>query len=169
MTHPADLVEAAEQVLRNLDRDTPYAIHKLGDPLIGAIPPPSTAEVLLALDARKFDLTTNKILHTTYGSVVGYQTNLSWQTEKWGIITPLTHPIELEARRALSQFHVRAAVKHLACMPENSTVEIEKDESVSEESLIKKLSKLGYPPAGTSNFVQKAKSYVSCAIGRLDK
>ena len=52
---------------------------------------------------------------------------------------------------------------------ENSAVEIEKDESVSEESLIKKLSKLGYPPAGTSNFVQKAKSYVSCAIGRLDK
>ena len=53
-------------------------------------------------------------------------------------------------------------------MLESSTVEIEKTENVSREALMAKLSKLGYPEIGTSNLVQKAKSYVSCAIGRLD-
>ena len=67
---------------------------------------------------------------------------------------------QLQAMDGVENVHVDVAT---------STVEIEKDESVSEESLIQKLSKLGYPPVGTSNFVQKAKSYVSCAIGRLDK
>ena len=34
--------------------------------------------------------------------------------------------------------------------------------------LLEKLSKLGYPELGTSNVLQKAKSYVSCAIGKLE-
>ena len=37
-----------------------------------------------------------------------------------------------------------------------------------EITAIEKLSKWGYPEMGTSNLVQKAKSYVSCAIGRLE-
>ncbi len=36
-----------------------------------------------------------------------------------------------------------------------------------EESLEQKLSKLGYPPQGTSSTGQKVKSYVSCAIGKM--
>jgi len=59
-------------------------------------------------------------------------------------------------------------VKDVNVLLESSTVEIEKDENVSREALIEKLSKLGYPEIGTSNLIQKAKSYVSCAIGRLD-
>lgn len=52
---------------------------------------------------------------------------------------------------------------------ETSTVEIEKEDSITRAFLLEKLGKLGYPEQGTSNFSQKAKSYVSCAIGRLDK
>ncbi len=59
-------------------------------------------------------------------------------------------------------------VENVNVLLESSTVEIEKTENVSREALIAKLSKLGYPEIGTSNLVQKAKSYVSCAIGRLD-
>ena len=49
-----------------------------------------------------------------------------------------------------------------------SVVEIELEKNISREALIEKLSKWGYPEMGTSNLVQKAKSYVSCAIGRLE-
>lgn len=51
---------------------------------------------------------------------------------------------------------------------ETSAVEVEKTTEVSREAIIEKLSKLGYPEIGTTNLLQKAKSYVSCAIGRLD-
>ena len=59
-------------------------------------------------------------------------------------------------------------VENVNILLEISTVEIEKEDYVTREALIEKLSKLGYPEIGTSNMVQKAKSYVSCAIGRLD-
>lgn len=52
---------------------------------------------------------------------------------------------------------------------ENSKVIIERSKALSRESLIEKLSKLGYPELGNSNgLMKKAKSYVSCAIGRID-
>jgi copper chaperone CopZ len=35
------------------------------------------------------------------------------------------------------------------------------------EIFVEKLRKLGYPEEGTGNINQKVKSYVSCAIGRL--
>ena len=59
-------------------------------------------------------------------------------------------------------------VENVNVLLESSTVEIEKEENVSREALIEKLAKWGYPEIGTTNLVQKAKSYVSCAIGRLD-
>lgn len=59
-------------------------------------------------------------------------------------------------------------VENVNILLEISTVEIEKEDYITREALIEKLSKLGYPEIGTSNMVQKAKSYVSCAIGRLD-
>ena len=50
-----------------------------------------------------------------------------------------------------------------------STVIVDKEEKATRVLLLDKLTKWGYPEVGTSNLVQKAKSYVSCAIGRLDK
>lgn len=37
------------------------------------------------------------------------------------------------------------------------------------EVFIDKLKKLGYPEEGTGHFNQRVKSYVSCAIGRIQK
>jgi len=51
---------------------------------------------------------------------------------------------------------------------ETSEINIEKNETTSREEIIEKLTSLGYPEAGNSNLIHKAKSYVSCAIGRLD-
>ena len=58
-----------------------------------------------------------------------------------------------------------------------TAVEIFKDEDkvcvsgivVEKEVVLAKLSSLGYPPKGNNNLVSKAKSFVSCAVGRYDK
>lgn len=42
---------------------------------------------------------------------------------------------------------------------------IEKDGMI--EEVLRTLKSMGYAEAGTSNFVDKAKSYVSCAVGRM--
>lgn len=52
---------------------------------------------------------------------------------------------------------------------ETSTVEIAHSEAVTLDTLKSKLAKMGYPEFGTSNLGQKAKSYVSCAIGRIQE
>lgn len=52
---------------------------------------------------------------------------------------------------------------------------IEKDKvcvtgiAVEKETLVAKLSSLGYPEKGNNNFISKAKSFVSCAVGRYGK
>ncbi len=43
----------------------------------------------------------------------------------------------------------------------------EGDKQVTENLIEKKLALLGYPRKGTGNNFQKAKSYVSCAIGKV--
>ena len=50
---------------------------------------------------------------------------------------------------------------------ETSEVSVEKDETTSRDDILNKLTSLGYPEMGNSNFIHKAKSYVSCAIGRV--
>lgn len=58
-----------------------------------------------------------------------------------------------------------------------TAVEIFKDEdkvcvsgiAVEKEVVLAKLSSLGYPQKGNNNLVSKAKSFVSCAVGRYDK
>ena len=58
-----------------------------------------------------------------------------------------------------------------------TAVEIVKDEdkvcvsgiAVEKEVVLAKLSSLGYPQKGNNNLMSKAKSYVSCAVGRYDK
>ncbi len=47
------------------------------------------------------------------------------------------------------------------------TFEHETDEAV--QQVRGRLAFLGYPLAGTSNTFQKAKSYVSCAVGKLSQ
>lgn len=48
-----------------------------------------------------------------------------------------------------------------------SLVQISYGGQSKHELYIHTLSKLGYPPKGTSNTFQKVKSYVSCAVGRI--
>jgi copper chaperone CopZ len=58
-----------------------------------------------------------------------------------------------------------------------TAVEIFKDEdkvcvsgiAVEKEVVLAKLSSLGYPQKGNNNLVSKAKSYVSCAVGKYDR
>lgn len=58
-----------------------------------------------------------------------------------------------------------------------TAVEIYKDEdkvcvsgiAVEKDVVIAKLSSLGYPQKGNNNLLSKAKSYVSCAVGKYDK
>lgn len=40
---------------------------------------------------------------------------------------------------------------------------------ISREQLIDKLSSLGYPEKGNNTLLRKAKSYVSCAMGRISR
>ena len=59
-------------------------------------------------------------------------------------------------------------VKEVEIDIENSIVSITSDEGSLEEIKLK-LSKLGYPEVGDKNTVlHKAKSFVSCAVGRID-
>ena len=58
-----------------------------------------------------------------------------------------------------------------------NAVEVFKDENkvcvsgsaVEKEMVLAKLSSLGYPPKGSTNLLNKAKSLVSCAVGRYHK
>jgi copper chaperone len=60
------------------------------------------------------------------------------------------------------------AVKEVAIDIENSIVSITSEKENLEE-IKHKLSTLGYPETGDKNTVlHKAKSFVSCAVGRLD-
>jgi copper chaperone len=52
---------------------------------------------------------------------------------------------------------------------ENSLVSVEATQDISED-IKEKLSKLGYPVVGDKNtMLHKAKSFVSCAVGRVTK
>ncbi|MEQ9404974.1 MAG: heavy metal-associated domain-containing protein [Cyclobacteriaceae bacterium] len=50
---------------------------------------------------------------------------------------------------------------------EKSSVLIEHQADFNRELFVDKLAKLGYPEEGTTTAMQRAKSYVSCAIGRI--
>lgn len=60
------------------------------------------------------------------------------------------------------------AVKEVAVNVDTSEVTVETSKDVLGQ-VKEKLSKLGYPEVGDKNtVVHKAKSFVSCAVGRLD-
>ena len=69
--------------------------------------------------------------------------------------------------------------KELAWIGEVITVDVDVEKSSVKidytgknkmrDAFVDKLRKLGYPEEGTGKFNQKVKSYVSCAIGRIQK
>ena len=60
------------------------------------------------------------------------------------------------------------AIEEVTVDVENSIVSITSDNG-NLETIKEKLSKLGYPEVGDKNtIVHKAKSFVSCAVGRID-
>lgn len=53
---------------------------------------------------------------------------------------------------------------------ETSEVEINASDKAVVESALRKLSNMGYPQVGDPNSMfKKAKSYVSCAVGKMNK
>jgi copper chaperone len=57
-------------------------------------------------------------------------------------------------------------VKRVEVHVETGEIVVVHDE-LDETNLKSKLAKIGYPPAGESNKLQSAMSYVSCAIGKI--
>jgi copper chaperone len=51
---------------------------------------------------------------------------------------------------------------------ENEKITVDANETLREK-IVAKLHKLGYPEVGQNNFIEKAKSYVSCAVGKMTK
>ncbi len=67
-------------------------------------------------------------------------------------------------RRRLVEFPF---VNTVTVDPEAGTVSVTHDGSGTRAELVQALGALGYPEIGTGGLVEKAKSYVSCAIGRI--
>lgn len=62
----------------------------------------------------------------------------------------------------------KVGASHIAISLEDQTVSFEGDENAARTTL----SRLGYPEAGTkeaASLAKKAKSYVTCAIGKMEK
>ena len=47
-------------------------------------------------------------------------------------------------------------------------VSLDHDPNMDVSVIEKTLAKMGYPPAGQNNLAAKAKSYVSCMVGRIE-
>ncbi len=67
-------------------------------------------------------------------------------------------------KKALNQI---IGVLSVDVIEETNTIFIDHEGQIPRSMFLKKLEKLGYPEEGTSTTFQKAKSYMSCAIGRL--
>ncbi|MEQ8241541.1 MAG: heavy-metal-associated domain-containing protein [Cyclobacteriaceae bacterium] len=62
-----------------------------------------------------------------------------------------------------------SGVREVEVILENGAVDIAFDGASDRQDFVVKLGKLGYPEKGTGNtFQKKVKSYVSCAVGRLE-
>ncbi len=57
-------------------------------------------------------------------------------------------------------------VSEVSIDKETETIEVES--TTEREKLVKILSDLGYPEKGHNTLLKKAKSYVSCAIGKIN-
>ena len=63
-------------------------------------------------------------------------------------------------------------VNEVLVNPEEQWVEIRHEKAIDENGILEKLKAMGYPKAGTTEGLEKfgrnLKSYLSCAIGRLE-
>ncbi len=85
----------------------------------------------------------------------------------------MTHLIEVEnikcggcmntIKKALMSL---SGVSEVSITKESETVRVEGD--VPRDMLTSKLSELGYPEKGSNSLLHQAKSFVSCAVGKLD-
>ncbi len=68
------------------------------------------------------------------------------------------------------KLHTLAGIKDIRVNTDNCTVSFSYETNDGLDTVQKELTKLGYPVEGDRNNLNtKAKSYVSCAIGRLTK
>ncbi len=68
------------------------------------------------------------------------------------------------------KLHTLKGIKNISVNTENCTVSFSYETEDGIETVQKELSRLGYPIEGDTNTLgRKAKSYVSCAIGRINK
>lgn len=59
-----------------------------------------------------------------------------------------------------------SGVENVSIDKDTETVTI--DGTLDKNILVQALSKLGYPEKGNNNLIKKAKSYVSCTIGKMN-
>ncbi|GAA4273399.1 heavy metal-associated domain-containing protein [Aquimarina gracilis] len=68
------------------------------------------------------------------------------------------------------KLHTLKGIKNIAVNTEDCTVSFNYETEDGIETVQKELTRLGYPIHGDkNNLTTKAKSYVSCAIGRINK
>ena len=74
------------------------------------------------------------------------------------------------AHTIISRLNTLKGIENVSVDTDSNTVCFENDSSTKVESATKLLSKLGYPVDGDANSIgKKAKSFVSCAVGRMAK
>jgi copper chaperone len=59
-------------------------------------------------------------------------------------------------------------VKDVEIDLESGIVSIQSTNEINENEIVQKLAQMGYPKVGENDLGKKIKSYVSCAIGKLD-
>ena len=86
-------------------------------------------------------------------------------TEKIHIENLKCHGCANTIRREIGRF---PEVQEVEVSHEDSSVNVTyKGDDSFREKIIKRLAKLGYPEQGSNSAINKAKSYVSCAVGRI--
>ena len=50
---------------------------------------------------------------------------------------------------------------------DKQSIELKAEDDCNVEEISNKLTSMGYPPKGDNNWITNAKSYVSCAIGKI--
>ena len=58
-----------------------------------------------------------------------------------------------------------AGVEQVQIHDDKETIDI--TGNADREEIVQELSRLGYPEKGNNNLIQKTKSFVSCAVGRM--
>jgi len=74
------------------------------------------------------------------------------------------------AHTIISQLNALKGIQNVGVVTETNTVTFENSSVGAVEIATKRLSELGYPVNGDANSIgKKAKSFVSCAVGRMAK